>query len=102
MSFIVKKVDLPEQQSQMEHSASNKNYFDFVNHLEVECMVRIGTLNLTIAQLKEIKLGQVLPLQQYTNEPVDLLLQDKVIARGELMVHEQQFAIQITQVCLNV
>jgi flagellar motor switch protein FliN len=84
--------------SQVENLINNKNYLSLVNHIEVQCTVRVGTLNPTIAQLREIKLGQTLLLQKHTDEPVDILFHDKVIARGELMSHEQYFAVQITEV----
>lgn len=99
MSITVKKVTLAEQQSQAEPAAINKNYLGLVNDIQVQCTIRIGTLNLTIAQLRDLKLGQALPLTEQTDEPVDILLNDKVIARGELMSHEQHFAVQITEVC---
>jgi flagellar motor switch protein FliN/FliY len=99
MSITVKKVVLAEQQAQTEQSVANKNYLGLVHHLEVECTVRIGTLNLTIAQLKDLKSGEVLSLAQHTDEPVDILVHDKVIARGELMSHDEHFAVQITEVC---
>ena len=99
MSISVKKVALSEQQSQVEPTAINKNYLGIVNAIEVQCTVRIGTLNLSIAQLRDLKLGQALNLCEHTDEPVDILLHDKVIARGELMSHEQHFAVQITEVC---
>ena len=98
MSITVKKVALAEQQSQIESSITNKNYLGLVNNIEVQCTVRIGTLKLTIAQLRELKLGQALSLEQHTDEPVEILLHEKVIARGELMSHEQHFAVQITEV----
>lgn len=98
MSIKIQKVTLAEQQSQIENPIANRNYLGLVNNIEVQCTVRIGTLNMTIAQLREIKLGQALSLEQHTDEPVDILLHDKVIARGELMSHEQHFAVQITEV----
>ena len=99
MSVSVKKVVLAEQESHPETNISNKNYLGLVNHIEVECMVRIGSLKITIGQLRELKLGQALHLQQHTDEPVDLLLNNKVFARGELMTHDQCFAVKITEIC---
>jgi flagellar motor switch protein FliN/FliY len=99
MSINIKKVILAEQQPQIEPTEFNKNYLGLVNNIEVQCTVRVGTLNITISELRNLKLGQALLLCEHTNDPVDILLHDKVIARGELMSHEQHFAIQITEVC---
>lgn len=99
MNSPVKKVVLAEQQSSIEPKVVNKNYLNLVNDIEVECLVRVGTLNLTIAELKTVHLGQVLNLLQQTNEPVELLLHNKVFAKGELMSHEEHFAVRITEIC---
>ncbi len=98
MSTVIKKVKLAEQHAQPEEELLHHNYLNLVGAIEVECSIRIGTLNLTIAELKELKSGQALHLTQKTNELVELVLNDKVIAKGELMSYEEQFAIQITEV----
>jgi flagellar motor switch protein FliN len=98
MNNIVKKVVLAEQHAQEEEQLINKNYLNLVGNIEVQCTVRIGTLSLTIAELKELKSGQILHLDQMTNEPVELVVNNKVIAKGELMSYEEHFALQITEV----
>ncbi|EHL30342.1 FliM/FliN family flagellar motor switch protein [Legionella drancourtii] len=99
MSITVKKVNLTEHPPQQtEGQFINKNYLGLVGDIEVQCTVRIGTLNLTIAELKELKSGQELHLEQKTHEPVEIVLNERVIARGELMSHEDHFAVQITEI----
>lgn len=98
MSIKVKKVSLTEHQPQAEGQVINQNYLGLIGDIEVQCTVRIGTLNLTIAELKELKSGKELRLNQKTHEPVEIVLNDRVIARGELMSHEDHFAVQITEV----
>lgn len=98
MNTVVKKILLTEQHEQQEEQLINHNYLNLVGAIEVECSIRIGTLSMTIAELRELKSGQALHLNQKTNEPVELVLNDKVIAKGELMSYEERFAIQITEV----
>ncbi|KTD51324.1 FliM/FliN family flagellar motor switch protein [Legionella quateirensis] len=98
MNTTVKKVALAEHHSQPEAQTVNHNYLGLVGSIEVQCTIRIGTLTVTIAQLRELKSGQVMHLEQKTNEPVEVLLNDKVIAKGELMSYEDKFAVQITEV----
>ncbi|KTD35294.1 flagellar motor switch protein FliN [Legionella moravica] len=98
MNTTVKKVVLAEHHPQPETQAIHHNYLGLIEHVEVQCTIRIGTLKLTIAQLKELKSGQIVHLEQKTNEPVEVLVNDKVIAKGELMSHEDKFAVQITEV----
>lgn len=98
MSITVKKINLSEQQSQTEGQLLNKNYLGLVGDIEVQCTVRIGTLNVSIAQLKDLKSGQALRLDQKTNEPIEIILNERVIARGELMSQEDHFAVRITEI----
>lgn len=98
MNTNVKKISLTEQQSQNDGQIINNNYLGLVGNIEVQCSVRIGTLSMTIAQLKQLKAEQVLHLEQKTDEPVELVLNNKVIAKGELMSHGDHFALQITEV----
>jgi flagellar motor switch protein FliN/FliY len=98
MSIRVKKISLNEHHTQTEGQIINKNYLGLIGDIEVRCTIRVGTFNLTIAELKELKSGQVIHLDQKTNEPVDIVLNERVIARGELMSHEDRFAVQITEV----
>lgn len=98
MSISIKKVVLADQQSQNDGQIINNNYLGLVGNIEVQCSIRIGTLNLTIAELKQLKSGQALQLEKKTNEPIELVLNDRVIAKGELMSFEDNFAIQITEV----
>lgn len=98
MSITVKKIALNEHSIQTEGEVINSNYLGLVGNIEVQCSVRVGTLTLTIAELRQLKTGQVLHLTQKTNDPIDIILNDQVIAKGELMSYDDQFAIQITQV----
>ena len=77
MSITVKKVALAEQQSQADGQVINNNYLGLVGNIEVQCSIRVGTLNLTIAELRQLKSGQALHLNQKTNEPVELVLNDQ-------------------------
>ncbi|MDI1352533.1 MAG: FliM/FliN family flagellar motor switch protein [bacterium] len=98
MSITIKKIALAEQQEQSNGKAINNNYLGLVGNIEVECTVRIGTLNLSINQLQELKVGQVLQLEQKTHEPIEIILNNKVIARGELMSFAEHFTVKITEV----
>ena len=97
MSITVKKIALPEQQPQIGGERLKNSYMNIVGAVNVECQVRLGTLTLTIAELNQLKEGQTLKLNQKTQEPIEILLNNEVIARGELMCAEEYFALQITE-----
>ena len=98
MTETIKKVVLQEQVAQSEGQFIGDNYLGLLGDVEIECTVRVGTINLTIGALKVLQCGQILSLEQKTNEPIELLVNDKVIARGELVSCDEYFALQITEV----
>ena len=97
MTITAKKIALLDQQPITNGQHVTDNYLGLVGDVQVECLVRLGTLTLTINELRQLKQGQQLALSQKTHEPVDIVLNNQVIARGELMSCEDCFAIQITE-----
>ena len=97
MTTSIKKIMLQEQIAASEGTCLESDYLTIVGQLHVECVVRLGTLSLKVSELRTLHDGQVLPLIQKVNEPVDLLLNDRIIARGDLMCVEDYFAIKITE-----
>ncbi len=99
MTLSIKKIALPTQLlHEGDGNRITENTLGLVGGVEINCTARIGTLNLTIAELRQLKQGQMLALEQKTNEPVEIIVNQKVIARGELMSCDDYFAIQITEV----
>lgn len=59
--------------------------------------VCVGEVEMTIGELLAAKEHQVLVLDRTVDEAVDLLLEGKVVARGQLVAVEGSFAVRITE-----
>ncbi|MFM8363887.1 MAG: flagellar motor switch protein FliN [Verrucomicrobiota bacterium] len=66
--------------------------------VKVDLTVRIGSCMLPMRDVVELSEGTVLQLDQLASEPVGLYVNDKLIARGEVVVVEENFGIKITQI----
>jgi len=66
--------------------------------VKVDLTVRIGSCMLPMRDVVELTGGTVLQLDQLASEPVGLYVNDKLIARGEVVVVEENFGIKITQI----
>jgi flagellar motor switch protein FliN/FliY len=66
--------------------------------VKVDLTVRIGSCMLPMRDVVELTSGTVLQLDQLASEPVGLYVNDKLIARGEVVVVEENFGIKITQI----
>jgi len=65
--------------------------------VKVDLTVRIGSCMLPMRDVVELSEGAVLQLDQLASEPVGLYVNDRLIARGEVVVVEENFGIKITQ-----
>ena len=66
--------------------------------VKVDLTVRIGSCMLPMRDVVELTSGTVLQLDQLASEPVGLYVNDKLIARGEVVVVEENFGSKITQI----
>lgn len=75
----------------------NRDYA-LLNNVKVDLTVQVGTVTMTVDELFSIKKGQVVKLNEAIDKPINLLLDDKVIAKGKLTVCDDNFAIEVMQV----
>lgn len=73
------------------------NDFNPLHQVKTEVQVCVGSMSLSIGELMALKANQVLRLRQAIDEPVDLLVEGKPVARGQLVAVDGQFAIRITE-----
>ena len=67
----------------------------------VDLSVEIGRARMSVGDTLELREGSVVPLDRMAGEPVDLLVNGKPIARGEVVVIDEQFGLRLTQVLAN-
>jgi flagellar motor switch protein FliN len=68
-----------------------------VGHVPITLTALIGSVSINIDQLFALKKGEVLSMNESLDAPITLLLNDKPVARGELVAVEDNFGIRITE-----
>jgi flagellar motor switch protein FliN/FliY len=66
--------------------------------VELNLTLRFGQSVLSLKEILELGSGSIVELDRQVQEPADLLLGDKVIARGEVVVVDGNYGIRITEV----
>jgi flagellar motor switch protein FliN/FliY len=64
----------------------------------VELAVEIGRTRMTIGETLELGPGSIVTLARQAGEPVDLLVNGRTIARGEVVVIDEEFGLRVTDV----
>ena len=69
-----------------------------VMDVELNVTLRFGQRQLTLREVLELTSGSVIELDRQVEEPVELLLEGKVIARGEAVVIDGNYGLRVTEV----
>ena len=64
----------------------------------VDLSVEIGRARMSVGETLELREGSVVTLDRLAGEPVDLLVNGTPIARGEVVVIDEQFGLRLTTV----
>ncbi|HVE52169.1 MAG TPA: FliM/FliN family flagellar motor switch protein [Ramlibacter sp.] len=68
-----------------------------LHQVKATVTVRAGRVVLTVGELLGVRENQVLRLDTAVSDPVDLLIEGKVVARGQLVAIEDHFGVRITE-----
>ncbi|MCD6359915.1 MAG: FliM/FliN family flagellar motor switch protein [Armatimonadetes bacterium] len=68
-----------------------------LRRLSVDVDVRLGGATITIGELMDLQAGSVLALDRSVDEPVELLVGEQVVARGELVSVEGEVGVRIVE-----
>jgi flagellar motor switch protein FliN/FliY len=66
--------------------------------LPVELAVEIGRTTMTIRETLAIAPGSLIQLNRLAGEPVDLLVNGHLIARGEVVAIDEEFGLRVTEI----
>ncbi|MGC2619198.1 MAG: FliM/FliN family flagellar motor switch protein [Acidobacteriaceae bacterium] len=72
--------------------------FDLLLEVELDASVRFGSRELELRELLELGPGDVVELDRHLADPVDLIVGDKIVARGEVVLVNGNFGLRVTEV----
>lgn len=71
---------------------------DAVQEIPVEISVVLGRSNMPVNQLLKLGRGAVIELDRKVGEPIDILVNNRLVARGEVVVVEDRIGITMTEI----
>jgi flagellar motor switch protein FliN len=89
------------RESQSHEQLSKSQNPDFIMRLPVTLRVVLGTATMTVSALTKLGKGALVPLDRKIGDPVDVLVNGRVVARGEIVVADEatsRFGIKLTEV----
>jgi flagellar motor switch protein FliN/FliY len=66
--------------------------------VELEAALRFGCCEMPLGEILELGPGDVVELDRHVTDPVDLVVGDKIVARGEVVLVNGSFGLRVTEV----
>jgi len=71
---------------------------DLIYDIPIELTVEIGRTKIPVHELLKLGPGSAVSLSKLENEPVDILANDTLIARGQVIVQDEKYGIRVTEI----
>lgn len=92
---------LPVENEGEENMADNKSNVNLWDSIEVEMSAHFDAVKITLGDLKKIESGMVVDLTSIYENKVTLTVEDKPIARGELVIVNDRYGVKVEEVVAN-
>jgi flagellar motor switch protein FliN/FliY len=66
--------------------------------IELEAALRFGEREMLLRDILNLNSGSIIELNRRVNEPVELLVCGKVVAKGDVVVLDGNYALRVTQI----
>jgi len=71
---------------------------DFILDIPMQVTVQVGSTKMVIRELLQLGQGSVIELEKLAGEPMEVLVNNKLVARGEVVVVNEKFGVRLTDV----
>ena len=81
-----------------ESASSDSLSLDTVADIPVQITVVLGRTSMQVNQLLKLGRGAVIELDQKVGEPIDIFVNNRLVARGEVVVVEDRIGVTMTEI----
>lgn len=91
----------PASFSEFEHVSSpqgDSRNLDMLLDIPLQVTVELGRTKRTVQEILALSSGSIIELDKLAGEPVDILINNKLIAKGEVVVIDENFGVRVTDI----
>jgi flagellar motor switch protein FliN len=75
----------------------NGRNLDLLMNVSVQVTAELGSCKMTVKDILKLGAGSIVELDRLASGPVDLLVNDKLVARGEVVAIDDNFGVRVTE-----
>jgi len=91
----ISEAELPEFEESRFSGNDSMEKLNFLKDLQLSIYIELGRTQMQIKEILELERGYVIELDKLASEPVDIFVNNKKIAEGEVVVIDKHFGIRI-------
>ncbi len=88
--------EFPDFDESLKRGFAEEEKLEFLKDLQLNVYIELGRTKMQIKDILELERGYVIELEKLASEPVDIFVNNKKIAEGEVVVIDKHFGIRIT------
>ena len=69
----------------------------FIHEIPVDLVVELGRARLTIKELSQLEVDEIVELDRPSDSPLDVMVGGKLFARGEVVMVGERLALRVTE-----
>jgi len=93
-----KEMDFNESCENLSLNSEELNNISLIMDVKLPVKVRIGKKKMLLKDVLNMDIGSVVELNQLANDPLEILVDDHIIAEGEVVIVDGNFGVQITSI----
>ena len=90
-------LDLPDLAS-LQSTVPDSQSLDLLGDVELNVKIELGRAQMLIEEVLKLAEGSVVELDKLAGDPVDVLVNDRLVARGEVLVLNDNFCVRISEI----
>lgn len=109
LQALLGKTEVAKSNDTLSPPTSNRNEQEFdqlnlqlLKSIPLEIVVELGRTKKKINEVLELTNGSIVELEKIAGEPLDVYINNKLIAKGEVVVIDEHFGVRITEICKPV
>ncbi len=89
---------LPDFASEMAPSSESAAAIELLHDIDLDVRIELGRTRMYVADVLRLGSGSVVELDKLAGDPVDVFVNDRLVARGEVLVLNDTFCVRINEI----
>ena len=98
LTDLINEAEAPELAAVEPQEGEENNNLDLILDIPLRVTVELGRSKMVVSELLNLGQGSVIELNKLAGEPMEILVNDKLVARGEAVVVNEKFGVRLTDI----